>query len=50
VLREDATREGFNLAEGDRLEPTCALKAKAESADTTEKVEDAQHVIQPGLS
>jgi hypothetical protein len=49
VLREDATRKGLNLAEGDSLETTRALKAEAEPADTAEKIQNAEHVIQPGL-
>jgi len=43
VLRQDAAAEGFDLAEGDRLESARALQAEREAADTGKKVEDLVH-------
>ena len=44
MLRQHAAREGFNLAESDRLKAACPLKAKAKTADAAEKVQHAKLV------
>nr|WP_052757334.1 hypothetical protein [Sphingobium chungbukense] len=49
VFRQHAAGKFFDLAKGDRLETASALKAKAETADAAEQVEDAQLLAPPNL-
>lgn len=44
MLRQHTAGEGFDFAEGDRLESARPLKAEGEAANTAEKVEDAEHL------